>query len=187
MKRFFLASLAVATAGAFPACSKNNNEILGSNSTLSQLMIDDWSFEGDGKPSFYGWYVSDTADVRIVQGAPANGGTYALTIPALWMPPQYVEATYPALAGTHRYGLSFMGRGEGAVYQGTGQIQLRRKDTALYGKIARISDTLWTRYAVADTFTAAVGDTIAVRLSGPPTELMTGTAFFDVIRLDAGE
>jgi hypothetical protein len=165
------------------ACGDGNHLTEVAPTNLSHILLDNWSFESGSNPSLNGWTVYDTTAARVIAGAPSGGGAYALAIDALWMPPVAVEARLIPSVGTHRYDLTFWGYGKGAAREGSAQLLLKHQDSVLPGTVLRVTDTVWTHYAVSDTFTAVAGDTILIRLAGPPTELGTGTAYFDLIRL----
>ncbi len=151
---------------------------------LTHVLVDDWSFETNGKPYTFGWGISDTAHSGVVTGAPEGGGTYALKLEAVWSPPEFAETRILASPGKHRYDLSFYARTEGAAQGGGAQLIVQGNGTTVNGKLIPVKDTVWTRYTLTDTLTAASGDTLTLRLFAPPTELATGRTYYDLIRLD---
>ncbi len=164
-------------------CSEENNPVIPPEPGSSIILYS--SFEENGNSSLAGWNFNlDSSLIAFTNDTPPEGGNWAVTIKSAWLIPG-VNGLYTTVKipeGTHIYKLSLWGKHESIV--GSASLLLVKPDTTIFNFSIQITDTLWKEYTMTDTITAGAGDSLKVNLFGGGSQLLTGTTYFDLCKLE---
>lgn len=169
-----------------PLCflSGCSDRFLPSAPTESANLLTNGSFEYSNSPSLNGWYAehADTMWLHFSRDVPSEGGSFSITVDAIWGPPiSIVQSVSPPL-GMNRYQLSAWSKVIGVG--GSLSLSIKKADTLIVRKLVRIVDTVWTNYVLFDTLLAESRDSLIVKLSGGFSQLRPGKTFFDLCKLE---
>ncbi len=177
--RLLPASLAVLLTVA--SCQQPSELI---DPAASSNLLSNGSFELHGNSSLLGWTPEnpDTNLVRISTDVPINGGRYSLSIETVWGPKSTLCTGAPVTPGMHSYRLSLRAKRSGIG----GEVTLSHRGsntTSVSGTLA-VQDSDWTHYALLEPVFAQSGDSLIVTLSGGSSQILRGTTWFDMVRLE---
>lgn len=167
-------------AACLITCAKKNDSM--TNPPDKSGILINSSFELNGNPSLQGWTGQDTSFIKFSSDVPGGGGSFSITLDAVWAPPVFVKAIVAAPQGIHIYKLSVWSKAHGIG--GWIDFVLQRPDSLILRKQIRIVDSTWALYSVTDTMNCSVQDSIVVKLTGGFSQLLTGKTFYDLCTLE---
>jgi hypothetical protein len=164
------------------ACEKSYNPGTARTRADTVDLIKNYTFEYNGLPLSEGWIEHNNSDINFVQDAPPGGGKWSLMLKAEWGPPEVLVNSIPAQPGLQVLRYSIWSRMD--RIGGIAVFMLKRTDTLIMLKKFDIADTVWSRYSFTDTLTLSEGDTLMAELSGGFSQLLAGTTWFDLCRIE---
>jgi hypothetical protein len=171
---------ALVTGTIMTGCS-GDSIVDGDNS--GNLLLNS-SFEQGGVFSLAGWQVFDTSAVKSSSDVPSNGGSYSVSIDAVWGLQGFIRTAVPAVPGTAIYQFSSWAKAVGSAGMGKMDLGLKQADSTHALKGLTVADSIWHHYSLIDTVTANAGDSLVITLSGGFSQLETGTTYYDLCRLE---
>jgi len=137
-------------------------------------LIPNPSFEQDGSPTLRSWDIS--GEVITIEDSPPGGGRYSARISEVWGPAGFISVTLPAVGGDKQYVFTCWGKTENLP----AEIEMSFiRDSTLQTKSGAVTDTIWTIYSLADTYSARSGDSIKIILKGSISQLLPSKTFYD--------
>ena len=161
----------------------NPDEIVSSSAVQKNYILNS-SFEIAGEPSNDGWIFGYAPYVKFAYQAPPSGGNICLLLKALQLGGS-IHKTIPLNEGSRVYKFSFWGKinyypGELILYQ-------KKNDRLFPRRSVSIEDTVWTRYAFADTIDAAAGDSLRIEINGSDLYQVQAYTWIDLIQIEQTE
>jgi hypothetical protein len=165
---------------AIPGCSKEDSN--SSTSADSINYIHNSSFEYNNMPSLDNWRSDQGLSVIFSNDVPPGGGTWSVMLQTVWGPVLMLENTVAAVPGTQFLRYSVWSKGEGVM--GKAEFYVIRQDSMILRKGFDITDSSWVWYSYLDTVTLVAGDSLCVRLSGGFSNLLAGSTWFDLCKIE---
>jgi hypothetical protein len=149
-------------------------------------LIQNSSFESNGKSSLQSWWMSDTTFLKLVEDAPKGGGKWSLQLVPGWIPQQFFARTYISdQSGTGIYKLTISMKNQTFGNMWDPYVLLGRLVNNQWTRSKTIStdSTSWQTFSIIDTIFLQPNDTLAVQLSGGAGERAAGSVRFDLVEL----
>jgi hypothetical protein len=145
------------------------------------------SFEKNGQPSSDGWTIPSGS--KYSNDVPPGGGSYSLELESNQPPEVYAEIMVPVLTQFNNYKLSFWSKSSGVTSGIYGKVilSLLRNGSEVKSISMTLDNIVWSSNILADTFSVALGDSFAVKLSGGVSQILPGKTQFDLCILEAVE
>jgi hypothetical protein len=181
MKRnIFLLFILPLVFPVFQGCSKDDSNSSSSSDSINY--IHNSSFEYNNLPSSDNWQSDQGISVIFSNDVPPGGGTWSVMLQTVWGPVLTLENTVAAVPGTQFLRYSAWCRGEGIT--GKAEFYLIRQKSMILRKGFDITDSSWVWYSYLDTVTLVPGDSLCIRLSGGFSNLLTGSTWFDLCKIE---
>lgn len=156
--------------------------------SLSKNLLLNPTLEQNGRLSLHHWTVVDTFGVQFSNDTVPNGSGWSIIVHPSWLPTWPIGIIYqviPALAGTHIYRISVLGKKDGV--SGGVALRLNRPDiNPVNGWFPGIVvvDTVWTYYSQIDTITAAAGDSLFFAVRTGACEVCFGSTYMNTFSME---
>lgn len=155
----------------------------GPNQPLNSNLIQNPTFEVNGKPSLQTW-TADTMLAEIVRDAPSGDGIWSLQLVPGWIPREGFAQTYVSgETGTGVYKLTLWMKSINN-WRGGASFGVWSHNTWVSRKMVTSDSSQWAMVSLLDTLSLTANDSIAVHLSAGATELASGEVLFDEISLE---
>jgi hypothetical protein len=161
-------------------CSCNEEE---PTAPTEENLLLSTSFEKNGQASADGWTLPAGSDFST--SVPPNGGSYSLGLNSSSPPGDYAFIKVPVKTQYTINKLTFWAKSTGVsnnVY-GKAVLSLIRNGSEIESRSIQIDVIDWRSFSIQDTFSVAAGDSFLVKLSGGISQLLPGTAYFDLCQL----
>ena len=145
------------------------------------------SFEKNGMFSADGWTLPSNSDSS--SDVPANGGKYSLLLYSNAPPEVFAEIKVPAMTQFSDFRLSLWSKSIGVTNNVYGKaiLSLIRNGSVIKSQSVTLDDISWRNYSIEDTFSVAENDSFKVQLSGGVNQILGGSTYFDLCKLEAIE
>ena len=165
------------------SCTSEDNSV---NPPSGNSLINT-SFEKNGYFSTDGWILPAQSDSS--KDVPANGGNYSLLLYSNAPPEVFAEIKVPAMTQFSDFRLSLWSKSIGVTNNVYGKaiLSLIRNGSVIKSQSVTLDDISWRNYSIEDTFSVAENDSFKVQLSGGVNQILGGSTYFDLCKLEAVE